>query len=96
MSVLDALTDVLAIGLPEFAGEFVTDALVRVGRGRWERVASGNRIRAEEAVRFLRRNEVAAWIRPANGSVYEVIVRTEHAEIARGLLNAPSAGWRPV
>jgi hypothetical protein len=96
MSPLEALGDMVTIFLPEFIGGSVTDAVLRVGRGRWQRVAAGNRKRAEEAVRFLRRNHVSAWVRPAGRSTYEVIVHRDHAEIARGLLNAPSAGYRPV
>ena len=92
MSVLGALTDVVAIGIPEFAGEFLTDLLLRGGRSRWQRVAMGDRKRAEREVRFLRRNHVSAWIRPASKSAYEVIVRTTQADIARALLNAPGSG----
>jgi hypothetical protein len=89
MSMLDAVIDVVAIGIPELVGEFVTDLLFRAGRGRWQRVAMGDRKRAEREVRFLRRNHVSAWIRPAGKSAYEVIVRTRQADIARALLNAP-------
>jgi hypothetical protein len=92
MSVLDAVVDVVAIGIPELLGEFVTDLFVRAGRGRWQRVAMGDRKRAEREVRFLRRNHISAWIRPASGHAYEVIVRTSQAEIARALLNAPGSG----
>ncbi|MGH2673627.1 MAG: hypothetical protein ACRDHC_11680 [Actinomycetota bacterium] len=92
MSVLDAVIDVVAIGIPELVGEFVTDLLFRAGRGRWQRVAMGDRKRAEREVRFLRRNHVSAWIRPAGKSTYEVIVRTRQADIARALLNAPGSG----
>ena len=92
MSVLDAVVDVVAIGIPEFAGEFITDLVFRGGRSRWQRVAMGDRRRAEREVRFLRRNHVSAWIRPASGHAYEVIVRTSQAEIARALLNAPGSG----
>jgi hypothetical protein len=91
MSVVDALVDLVAIGIPEFAGEFLTDLLLRGGRGRWQRVAMGDRKRAEREVRFLRRNHVSAWIRPAGKSAYEVVARTTQAEIARALLNAPGA-----
>jgi hypothetical protein len=91
MSVLNALVDLVAIGIPEFAGEFLTDLLLRGGRGRWQRVAMGDRKRAEREVRFLRRNHVSAWIRPAGKSAYEVVARTTQAEIARALLNAPGA-----
>jgi hypothetical protein len=91
MSVLDALSDVTAIGVPEIAGEFLTNLFVRGGRGRWERVAMGDRKRAEREVRFLRRNHISAWIRPARGSAYEIVVRTTQANIARALLNAPGS-----
>jgi hypothetical protein len=89
--VLDLLFDLVSIGIPEFLGEHLTALLVRGGRGRWQRIASGNRRRAEDEVRFLRRNHVKAWIRPASGRTYEVIVRTRNAEVARALLNAPSS-----
>ena len=89
MSMLEAVIDVVAIGIPELVGEFVTDLLFRAGRGRWQRAAMGDRKRAEREVRFLRRNHVSAWIRPAGKSAYEVIVRTRQADIARALLNAP-------
>jgi hypothetical protein len=92
MSVLGALIDVVAIGIPEIAGEFVTNLVFRGGRGRWQRVGMGDRKRAEREVRFLRRNHVSAWIRPASKSTYEVIVRTSQADIARALLNAPGSG----
>jgi hypothetical protein len=92
MSVLDALTDGVAIAVPEIVGEFVTGLFLRGGRGRWEPIAMGDRERAEREVRFLRRNHVSAWIRPAQGSAYEVVVRTTQADIARALLNAPGSG----
>jgi len=92
MPVLEALIDVVAIGIPEIAGEFLTDLVFRGGRGRWQRVAMGDRKRAEREVRFLRRNHISAWIRPSGKSAYEVIVRTTQAEIARALLNAPGSG----
>ena len=92
MSVLDTLLDGVAIAIPEFAGEFLTGQLLRGGRSRWERIAMGDRKRAEREVRFLRRNHISAWIRPAHGSAYEVVVRTTQADIARALLNAPGSG----
>jgi hypothetical protein len=92
MPVLEGIVDLLTIGLPEIAGDFITERFFRRGRGRWQRVASGDRKRAENAVRSLRRNHVTAWIRPTKGSTYEVIVRTPQADAARGLLNAPSSG----
>ena len=95
MSVLDALVDVVAIGVPEFLGESITNLLVRGGRGRWQRVAMGDRKRAEREVRFLRRNQVSAWIRPASRREYEVVVRTSQADIARALLNAPGSRHTP-
>ena len=95
MSVLGALVDVGAIGIPEFLGESITNLLVRGGRGRWQPVAMGDRKRAEREVRFLRRNQVAAWIRPASRREYEVVVRTSQADIARALLNAPGSRHTP-
>jgi hypothetical protein len=92
MSVLDPLTDGVAIAVPEIVGEFVTGLFLRGVRGRWEPIAMGDRKRAEREVRFLRRNHVSAWIRPAQGSAYEVVVRTAQADIARALLNAPGSG----
>jgi len=92
MSVLDALVDGAAIAIPEILGEFVTGVFFRAGRGRWERIAMGDRKRTEREVRFLRRNHVSAWIRPASGSAYEVVVRTAQSDIARALLNAPGSG----
>jgi hypothetical protein len=89
--VLDLFSDLVSIGVPEFFGEHLTDLLLRGGRSRWQRIAIGNRRRAEEEVRFLRRNHVKAWIRPASAKTYEVIVRTRDAEVARALLNAPSS-----
>lgn len=95
MSVLEALVDVVAIGIPEFLGESITNLLVRGGRGRWQRVAMGDRKRAEREVRFLRRNQVSAWVRPASRREYEVIVRRSQADIARALLNAPGSRHTP-
>ena len=92
MSVLDALIDGAAIAFPEILGEAVTGLVFRGGRGRWERIAMGDRQRTEREVRFLRRNHVAAWIKPAKGSAYEVVVRTTQSDIARALLNAPGSG----
>jgi hypothetical protein len=92
MTVLDPLIDVVTIAFPEFLGEFVTDLFVRGGRGRWQRVAMGDRRRAEREVRFLRRNHISSWIRPATRNAYEVIVRATQADIARALLNAPGSG----
>jgi hypothetical protein len=95
MSVLDSLLDGVAIAVPEFAGEFLTNVFLRGWRGRWERIAMGDRRRAEREVRFLRRNHISAWIRPAPGSAYEIVVRTVQADIARALLNAPGSGPPP-
>ena len=95
MSVLDSLLDGVAIAVPEFAGEFLTNVFLRGWRGRWERIAMGDRRRAEREVRFLRRNHISAWIRPASGSAYEIVVRTAQADIARALLNAPGSGPPP-
>ncbi len=95
MSVLGALVDVVAIGIPEFLGESITNLLVRGGRGRWQPVAMGDRKRAEREVRFLRRNQVSAWIRPASRREHEVVVRTSQADIARALLNAPGSRHTP-
>jgi hypothetical protein len=92
MSLGGAIGDVLFVFVPEFLGRSATHLIVRGGRGRWQRVAMGDRRRSEAAVRFLRRNHVSAWIRPASRSAYEVVVRTAHADIARGLLNAPGSG----
>jgi len=92
MSVLDALIDGAAIAIPEILGEFGMGLVFRGGRGRWESIAMGDRQRAEREVRFLRRNHVAAWIKPAQGSAYEVVVRTTQSDIARALLNAPGSG----
>jgi hypothetical protein len=89
--VTDAVSDLRTIAAPEFAGEHLTGLVLRGGRGRWQPIASGNRRRAEDEVRFLRRNHVKAWIRPAAARAYEVIVRTRDAEVARALLNAPSS-----
>ena len=95
MSVLDVLVDVVAIGIPEFLGESITNLVVRGGRGRWQPVAMGDRKRAEREVRFLRRNQVSAWIRPASRREYEIVVRTSQADIARALLNAPGSRHIP-
>jgi hypothetical protein len=89
--VLDLLSDLVSIGVPEFVGEHLTELVLRGGRSRWQPIASGNRRRAEDEVRFLRRNHVKAWIRPAGAKAYEVIVRARDAEVARALLNAPSS-----
>lgn len=91
-SILDGLVDLVAIGIPEFAGEHVANLFLRGGRGRWQPVAMGDRKRAEAAVRSLRRSGVTAWIHPARRGAYEVIVRTAQADAARQLLNAPSSG----
>jgi hypothetical protein len=92
MSIGNSIGDVVFLFVPEFLGETLTDLLVRGGRGRWQRVAMGDRKRAEREVRFLRRNHVSAWIRPAGKSAYEVVVRSTQADIARALLNAPGSG----
>lgn len=92
MSVLNRLVGGLAIAIPEFAGEFLTGLFIRGGRSRWERIAMGDRKRAEREVGFLTRSHITAWIRPARGSTYEVVVRTTQADIARALLNAPGSG----
>ena len=92
MPILGTLLDGVAIVVPEFAGEFLTNLVLRSASSRWERIAMGDRKRAEREVRFLRRNHVSAWIRPAPGSAYEVVVRRTQADIARALLNAPGSG----
>jgi hypothetical protein len=92
MSAREGIADLVFVFVPEFLGESITDFILRGGRGRWERIAMGDRQRAEREVRFLRRNHVAAWIKPAQGSAYEVVVRTTQSDIARALLNAPGSG----
>ena len=92
MWVLDPLITVPGIIANSKAGEFLADLFFRGGRSRWQRVAMGDRKRAEREVRFLRRNHVSAWIKPARKHTYEVVVRTTQADIARALLNAPGSG----
>jgi hypothetical protein len=92
MTFLEGILDLFTIGLPEFAGEFVSGLLLRFRRGHWQPIAMGQRRRAEDAVRRLRRNRIAAWVHPAMGQGYEVVVRTREADVARALLNAPSSG----
>jgi hypothetical protein len=92
MTVLEALLELVTIWIPEFLGERVTGTLLRRTDGRWQRVASGDRRRAEETVRFLRRQRVTGWVRPAGRNGFEVVVRTADAEVARRLLHAPSSG----
>jgi hypothetical protein len=91
MTLLEGILDLFTIGLPEIAGEFVSGLLLRFRRGHWQPIAMGQRRRAEDAVRRLRRSRIAAWVHPAKGG-YEVIVRTHEADVARALLNAPSSG----
>ena len=92
MTLLEALLELVTIWIPEFVGERVSGAVLRGTNGRWQRVASGDRRRAEQAVRFLRRQHVTAWIHPTGGKGFEVVVRTADAEVARRLLHAPSSG----
>ncbi|HEX5937886.1 MAG TPA: hypothetical protein VFZ75_09410 [Actinomycetota bacterium] len=84
--------ELVAIAVPELVGETITGVLLRWTGGRWQRVALGDRRRAEAAVRFLWRQHMHAWVRPTRRSGYEVIVRTADAEVGRRLLNAPSSG----
>ena len=91
MTILEAFLELVTIWIPELLGERITGSLLRRG-GRWQPVVSGDRRRAEEAVRFLRRQHVTAWIHPRGRSGSEVIVRTPDAEVARRLLHAPSSG----
>jgi hypothetical protein len=92
MTLLEALLELVTIWIPEFLGERLSGALLRETNGRWQRVASGDRRRAEQAVRFLRRQHVTAWVHPTGGNGFEVVVRTADAEVARRLLHAPSSG----
>ena len=93
MAIPEAASEVVTIWLPEFLGDRISGIPLRRSGGRWERVASGDRRRAEEAVRFLRRQRVTAWVHPAGRwGGHEVVVRTPDAEVARRLLNAPSSG----
>ena len=92
MTILEAVLEVLTIWLPEFLGDRISGIPLRRADARWERVASGDRRRAEDAVRFLRRQHVNAWVHPAGRNGHEVVVRTPDAEVARRLLNAPSSG----
>jgi hypothetical protein len=92
MTILEAILELVTIWIPEFLGGRVTGTLLRRTDGRWERVASGDRRRTEEAVRFLRRQHVTAWVHPAGRSGFEVVVRNADAEVARRLLHAPSSG----
>jgi hypothetical protein len=90
MTILEALLELVTIWIPELLGKRASGALLRDGR--WEPVGSGDRRRAEEAVRFLRRQHVTAWVRPTGRSGAEVVVRSADAEVARRLLRAPSSG----
>lgn len=92
MTLLEGILDLFTIGLPEIAGEFVSGLLLRFRRGHWQPIAMSQRRRAEDEVRRLRRNHIAAWVHPAKGQGYEVIVRAREADVARALLNAPSSG----
>lgn len=92
MTLLEGIIDLFTIGLPEIAGEFVSGLLLRFRRGHWQPIAMGQRRRAEDAVRRLRRARITAWVHPAKGRGYEVIVRTRENDVARALLNAPSSG----
>jgi hypothetical protein len=92
MTILEALLELVTIWTPEFLGDRISATLLRRTGGRWERVASGDRRRTEEAVRFLRRHHVTAWIHPTGRNGFEVVVRTADAEVARRLLHAPSSG----
>jgi hypothetical protein len=92
MAIPEAVIEVVTIWLPEFLGERISGIPLRRSDGRWERVASGDRRRAEDAVRFLRRQHLTAWVHPAGRNGHEVVVRTPDAEVARRLLNAPSSG----
>ena len=92
MTIPETLVEVVTIWLPEFLGDRISGLPLRRQDGRWQRVASGDRRRAEDAVRFLRRQRVTAWVHPAGRNGYEVVVRTPEAEVARRLLNAPSSG----
>jgi hypothetical protein len=94
MTLLERVLDLLTIGLPEIVGEFVSGLLLTFGRGRWQAIASGPRAQAEDTVRRLRRHRVSAWVHPAKGHAYEVVVKTRQAEAARALLDAPSSGRR--
>jgi hypothetical protein len=86
------LLELVAIAVPELAGEALSGVFLRLTGGRWQRVALGDRRRAESAVRFLWRQHMNAWVRPTRRSGCEVIVRVSDAEVARRLLNAPSSG----
>jgi hypothetical protein len=92
MTLLEGVLDLFTIGLPEILGEFVSGLLLRFGKGGWQPIALGQRTRAEEAVRLLRRHRVSAWVHPAGRQGYEVIVRTAQADVARAILHAPSSG----
>ena len=91
MTILEALLELVTIWIPELVGERVSGTLLGT-EGRWEAVGSGDRRHAEEAVRFLRRQHVTAWIHPRGRTGAEVIVRPADAEVARRLLRAPSSG----
>jgi predicted nucleotidyltransferase len=92
MTLLEGILDLFTIGLPEIAGEFVSGLLLRFRRDHWQPIAMGQRRQAEDAVRRLRRNHIAAWVHPAKAHGFEVIVRTREADVARALLNAPGSG----
>ena len=92
MTLLEGILDLFTVGLPEIAGEVVSGLLLRFRQGHWQPIAMGQRRRAEDTVRRLRRHHIAAWVHPAKGHGYEVIVRTREADAARALLNAPSSG----
>ena len=92
MTIPEALLELITIWVPQSLGGRVTGSLLRRTDGRWEPVASGDRRRAEEAVRFLRRQHVTAWVHPTGRNGSEVVVRTADAEVARRLLRAPSSG----
>jgi hypothetical protein len=92
MTILEAILELVTIWIPELVGARASGTLLRRKDGRWQPVASGDRRRAEGAVRFLRRHHVTAWVHPTGRHGFEVVVRTADAEVARRLLQAPSSG----
>jgi hypothetical protein len=90
--MLEAVLNLVCLALPDVVAEGLLSGLQRLFDKRWERIASGSRARAEDAVRLLHRHKVSAWVNPVRGHRYDVVVRTRQAEVARALLHAPSSG----
>ena len=85
--MLEAVLNVLAIGLPDLLGEGIISGVARLTRGRWESAFVSDRPRAEAAAHRLTHARIGCWLRTTGRSgTTHVMVRSKRMPEARRIL----------